>query len=100
LYRKVASCDQRFEDGISSKFNSYATITWIKQKDEFMQLISKYAAVKALGITPAMLRSWLKTQHEIESLSRETRKNRAHNTICQEPELKARLTAEFNLSGF
>jgi hypothetical protein len=75
---------------------SYATITWIKQKDEFMRLISKYAAAKILDITSVMLRIWLKTQHEIESSSSETRKNRATNILCQESELKARLTAEFN----
>lgn len=61
-----------------------------------MRLISKYVAVKALEITLAMLRIWLKTQQEIEFSTRGTRKNRVNNIVCQELEMKVRLMSQFN----
>lgn len=70
---------------------SYATTTWKTQKDGSSKLISKNAAAKDLGITPAMLRQWLKDKSEIESSTRGTRKRRDVNISCQEPEMENRL---------
>ena len=75
---------------------SYATTTWKTQKDGSQRLISKYAAAKDLGITPAMLWDWLKQRHNIELMTRGTRKFRVNNNTCQEPEMEACLTTLFN----
>lgn len=73
----------------------YASTTWKTHKDGTSKLISKRAAAKDLGITPAMLRQWLKDKSEIEKSTKGTRKIRTINVACQEPELEDRLMKMF-----
>ena len=73
----------------------YSTTTWKKKKNETMNLISKYIAAKNLEIITAMLRKWIKSKSDIETMHNETRKNRIANNICQKPAMKARVIELF-----
>lgn len=74
---------------------TYATTTWKVKKDGSSQLISKHAAAKELGITPAMLRAWMKDKSSIENSLKGTRKNRPVKVGCQEPEMEDLLLTRF-----
>lgn len=74
---------------------SYATTTWKTQKDGSLKLISKYEASKNLGITTAMLRTWMRSTSVIEDMSTGVRKHRSLNVACQEPEMERQLIESF-----
>lgn len=73
---------------------SYALTTWKAKKDRSMELISKRSAATNLGITPAMLRDWIKSQNSLKSLHWGTRKNQIA-VNCQKPALEERLVELF-----
>ena len=74
---------------------TYATTTWMTDKNGSSKPISKYAAAQQLGITTKMLKNWIKHRLDIESLMVGTRKNQSCNITCQEPEMESRLLELF-----
>lgn len=53
---------------------SYATTTWVTNKDGSLKLISKYCACLNLNITPAMLRDWIRSENVISTMHRGVKK--------------------------
>ena len=73
---------------------AFALRTDFKYADGSVGPISRYAAVKKLGITTAMIWKWIKARDAIADTKKGTRKH-VPQKISQEPELELQLTALF-----